>query len=158
MRELKTLRLEQRCSGKLAWDERGGKQRERSRTAEGFKGTVKLKILGIWVVLFVLICDCFVVNLLDQICSLSGWFLVCLEDNNSIFGQLFCLEPMFNRIYQYFCFLVRRIFQIFVILGPPSFHLGALGNCLTRLREGPAMIACSGKLPDTCIQGTKLLE
>ena len=75
---------------------REAESRERSRAAEGFKGTVKLKILGIWVVLFVLICDCFVVNLLDWIFSLSGWFLVCLENNNGIFGQLFCLEPMFN--------------------------------------------------------------
>ena len=96
--------------GKLAWDERGWKQRERSRAVEG---TVKLKILGIWVVLFVLICDCFVINPLDWICSLSGWFLVCLEDNNVIFGQWFCLEPMFNWICQNFCFLVKRMCQIF---------------------------------------------
>ena len=63
--------------GKLACDERGEKQRERSRAAEGFKGMVKLKILRIWVGLFVLICDCFVVNLLNQICSLSAdfWFV-----------------------------------------------------------------------------------
>ena len=66
MRELKTYRLEPRADcrgvgrrGKLAWDEGGGKQRERSRATEG---TVKLKILGIWVVLFVWICDCFVVD------------------------------------------------------------------------------------------------
>ena len=116
---------------------------------------VKLKILRIWVVLFVLICDCFVVNILDRICSLSCWFLVCLEDNNVIFGQWFCLESMFNRIYQNFCSLVKRMDQIFLnhlklfffspyypffskILGPP-FHLGALGNCLIRLRVGPAL-------------------
>ena len=45
-----------------------------------------VKILGIWGFLFVLIIDCFVVNFLDRICSLSGWILVCLEDNNVIFG------------------------------------------------------------------------
>ena len=77
--------------------------------------TVKLKILGIWVVLFVLICNCFVINLLDWICSLSCWFLVCLEDNNIIFEQWFCLEPMFNKIYQNFCFLVKRMCWIFLI-------------------------------------------
>ena len=42
-------------------------------------------ILGIWDFLFVLICDCFVVNFLDWICSLSCWILVCLEDNGVIF-------------------------------------------------------------------------
>ena len=36
----------------------------------------KVRFLGIWVVLFILICDFFVVNILDRICSLSGWFLV----------------------------------------------------------------------------------
>ena len=102
----------------------------------------KVRFLGIWVVLFVLICDCFVVNILDRICSLSGWFLVCLEDNNVWFTKIFV-------------FLVKRMCQIFVIhlklnflfpysllfskiLGP-SFHSGALGNCLTRLREGLAL-------------------
>ena len=62
----------------------------------------KVRFLGIWVVLFVLICDCFVVNILDRICSLSGWFLVCLEDNNVWFTKIFV-------------FLVKRMCQIFVI-------------------------------------------
>ena len=114
-----------------------------------------LKILGIWGFLFVLIIDCFVVNFLDRICNLYCWFLVCLEDNNVIFGQWFCLESMFNRIYQNFCSLVKRMDQIFLnhlklfffspyypffskILGPP-FHLGALGNCLIGPVEGPAL-------------------
>ena len=56
----------------LRWERRKA-EREDERG-----GMVKLKILGIWVVLFVWICDCFVVNLLDWICSLSGRFLVCL--------------------------------------------------------------------------------
>ena len=47
-----------------------------------------VKILGIWGFLFVLICDCFVVNFLDRICSLSYWILVCLEDNDVIFGTI----------------------------------------------------------------------
>ena len=130
--------------------------RERMREAESkekeAKGTVK--ILEIWVVLFVLIFDCFVVDLLDRICSLSCWFLVCLEDNNILLGQWFCLEPMFNLIYQNFCFLIKRMYQIFLIhqklfffsyypffskiLGPP-FYLGALGNCLIGLVEGSAL-------------------
>ena len=69
-------------------------------------------------------------------------------------GNDFCLEPIFNRIYQNFCFLVKRMCQFFVIhlklffFSPPDpsflkfwapFHLGALGNCLTRPREGPAL-------------------
>ena len=86
------------------------RENERRREAER-----KVKFLGFWVVLFVLICDCFVVNLLDRICSLSDWFLVCLENNNVIFGQWFYLEPMFNWIYQNFCLLVKRMCQIFVI-------------------------------------------
>ena len=73
----------------LAWAvERGtGSLREVESREKEAKGMVKLKILGIWVVLFVLIYNCFVVNLLDQICNLSSWFLVYLEDNNVIFGQ-----------------------------------------------------------------------
>ena len=43
----------------------------------------------------------FVVNILDQICSLFGWFLVCLEDNNIWFTKFF--------------FFVKRMCQIFVI-------------------------------------------
>ena len=89
-------------------NERGGEQRGRSR--EGM-----VKILGIWVVLFVLTCDCFVVNLLGWICSLFCWFLVCVEDNNVIFGQWFCLESMYIRIYQKFCFWVKRMYRIFLI-------------------------------------------
>ena len=52
---------------------------------------------------------------------------------------------MFNRISQNFCFLVKRMCQIFnlklfffLCLYYP-FHLGALGNCLIRLRVGPAL-------------------
>ena len=41
-----------------------------------------VKILGIWGFLFVLICDYFVVNFSNRICSLSCWILVCLEDND----------------------------------------------------------------------------
>ena len=78
---------------KLPWAvERGSQQQwresekewERQSREEEAEGTIK--ILGIWVILFVLICDCFMVNLLDRICSLSCLFLVCLEDNNVIFG------------------------------------------------------------------------
>ena len=66
---------------KLAWavENSGENIRERMRDKEAesrekeAKGTVKF--LGIWVILFVLICDYFVVNLLDWICSLSYWFL-----------------------------------------------------------------------------------
>ena len=47
-----------------------------------------VKISGILVFLFVLIIDCFVVNFLDQVCSLSCWILVCLEDNDIIFGTI----------------------------------------------------------------------
>ena len=92
-------------------DENSGDWREleRMRDRERRRAERKVKFLGFWVVLFVLICDCFVVNLLDRICSLFGWFLVCLEDNNVIFGQWFCLEPMYNRIYQNFCFLVKMM-------------------------------------------------
>ena len=63
---------------------------------------------------------------------------------------------MFNRVLLKFCFLVIRMCWIFLdspetkfffpyypffskILGPP-FHLGALGNCLTRLLEGPTLV------------------
>ena len=99
-----------RIRERIRWER--PKAESRKKEAEG---TVKLKILGIWVVLFVLICDCFVINLLDWICSLSCWFLVCLEDNNIIFEQWFCLEPMFNQIYQNFCFLVKRMCWIFLI-------------------------------------------
>ena len=45
-------------------------------------------ILGIWNFLFVLICDCLVVNFLDRICCLSYWILVCLEVNDVIFGTI----------------------------------------------------------------------
>ena len=60
------------------------------------------KNLGIWGFLFVLIIDCFVVNFLDWICSLSCWILVCLEDNDVIFGTIdldhfFFVLPMFNQ-------------------------------------------------------------
>ena len=85
----------------MRWERPEAESRE-----EKAEGTVKLKIIGIWVVVFV-------VNLLDRICSLSCWFLVCLEDNNVIFEQWFCLEPMFNRISQNFCFLVKRMCRIF---------------------------------------------
>ena len=65
------------------WEVNSGVERirenERQREAESRE---KGKIFRVWIVLFVLICDCFVVNLLDRISSLSGWFLVCLEDNN----------------------------------------------------------------------------
>ena len=47
-----------------------------------------VKILGIWGFLFVMIIDCFVVNFLDRIYSLSGWILVCLEDNDVIFETI----------------------------------------------------------------------
>ena len=47
-----------------------------------------VKILGIWGFLYVLIIDCFVVNFLDRIYSLSGWILVCLEDNDVIFETI----------------------------------------------------------------------
>ena len=63
------------------------------RENERRRAVRKVKFLGFWGVLFVLICDCLVVNLLDWICSLSYWYLVCLEDNNIIFGQSFYLEP-----------------------------------------------------------------
>ena len=113
--------------------------------------------------LFVLICDCFVVNFLDWICALSCWILVCLEDNDVIFGTIdfvltkkFFVLPMFNWIYQNFCFLVKKMCQFFLhssetkfffpyypffskILGPP-FHLGVLGNCLIGLVERLALV------------------
>ena len=165
MREAESRELEKEWERrrKLAWALRWERRRAKRKNQRS-RGTVKLKILGIWVVLFVLICDCFVVNLLDRICSLSGWFVVSLENNNVIFGQRFCLEPMFNWIYQHFCFLVKRMDWLFLIhlklyiyiyiffffflpllpffskiLGPP-FHMGALGNCLIRLRVGPALV------------------
>ena len=47
-----------------------------------------IKILEIWGFLFVMIIDCFVVNFLDRIYSLSGWILVCLEDNDVIFETI----------------------------------------------------------------------
>ena len=47
-----------------------------------------VKILGILGFLFVLICDYFVVNFLDWICSFSCWILVCLEDNDVIFETI----------------------------------------------------------------------
>ena len=69
----------------------------------------------------------------------------------------FFVLPMFNRVQQKFCFLVKRMCQIFFdsfetknffpyypffskILEPP-FHLRALGNCLIGLVEGPALVA-----------------
>ena len=66
-------------------NEKGGEQelKERGRDQEWEREAVV--ILGIWDFLFVLICDCFVVNFLDQICSLFCWILVCLEDNDIIF-------------------------------------------------------------------------
>ena len=88
--------------------------RESERMRDGERRR-EVKFLGFWVVLFVLICDCFVINLLERICSLSDWFLVCLKNNNVIYGEWFYLEPMFNWIYQNFCLLVKRICQIFVI-------------------------------------------
>ena len=63
------------------------RQREAKSREKEAEGTVNF--LGIWVVLFVLICDFFVVNFLGRICSLSYWFLFCLENSNVIFGQWF---------------------------------------------------------------------
>ena len=83
------------AEGKEAWtrqpgpsivtrkNERGGEQELREKNE---KETVK--ILGIWGFLFVFIIDCFVVNFLDWICSLSCWILVYLEDNDVIFGTI----------------------------------------------------------------------
>ena len=48
----------------------------------------KVKILGIWGFLFVLIIDYFVVNFLDRICNLFCWILVCPEDTDVIFGTI----------------------------------------------------------------------
>ena len=49
---------------------------------------------------------------------------------------------------KFFIFLVKRMCQIIFVIHlklPGSFlkfwDLGALGNCLTRLREGPALVA-----------------
>ena len=74
--------------------------------------------------------------------------------------KTFFVLPMFNRIYQNFCFLVKRMCRIFLdssktkiffpyypffskILGS-LFHLGALGNCLIGLVEESALTC--GKL------------
>ena len=71
--------------------------RERMRKAESKSWEKKteqewergmVKNLGIWGFLYVLIIDCFVVNFLDPISSLSGWILVCLEDNDVIFETI----------------------------------------------------------------------
>ena len=47
-----------------------------------------VKILEIWAFLFELSCDCFVINFLDWIWSLSCWILVYLKDNDVIFGTI----------------------------------------------------------------------
>ena len=84
---------------------------------------------------------------------------------------------MFNRIYQNFCFLVKRMCRIFLIhlklfffwpLLPPSFlkfwgpiPIGALGNCLIRLRVEPALIEKEVKELDFlvwCNQENKIRE
>ena len=67
--------------------------RERMREVESKSWEKKnekemVKILGIWGFLLVLIIDCFMVNFLDQICSLSCWILVYLKDNDVIFGTI----------------------------------------------------------------------
>ena len=86
----------------LAWAVEQMRTVERMRDRERRRVERKVKFFEIWVVLFVLICDCFVANLLDRIYSLSGWFLVCLEDNNVRFTKIFV-------------FLVKKMCQIFVI-------------------------------------------
>ena len=72
-------------SGEKEWERRRARV-ERKKHSKNEKDTIK--IFGIWDFLFVLIIDCFVVNFLDQICSLSGWILVYLEDNDVIFGTI----------------------------------------------------------------------
>ena len=88
-------------SGEKEWERRRARV-ERKKQSKNEKETVKN--LGIWGFLFVLIIDCFVVNFLDWICSLSCWILVCLEDNDVIFGTIdldhlffFLVLQMFNR-------------------------------------------------------------
>ena len=71
--------------GEKEW-ERWRARVERKKQSKNEKETVKF--LGIWGFLFVLIIDCFVVNFLDWICNLSYWILVCLEDNDVIFGTI----------------------------------------------------------------------
>ena len=68
-------------------NERGGEQELREKSRARMRKR-KVKILGIWGFLFVLIIDCFVVNFLDWICNLFCWILVCLEDNDVIFGTI----------------------------------------------------------------------
>ena len=67
-------------------NESGGQQELREKAEQEWERDPK--ILGIWGFLFVLIIDCFVVNFLDRICNLSYWILVCLEDNDVIFGTI----------------------------------------------------------------------
>ena len=61
---------------------------ENQRDTERRRAERKVKFLGFWVILFVLICDCFVVNLLDRICSfiwlifgLSRIIMLFLDNN-----------------------------------------------------------------------------
>ena len=82
--------LDQRSLSQQQWRERMREAESKSweKEAEHEWEREMVKILGIWDFLFVLICDSFVVNLLDRICSLSCWILVCLEDNDAIFGTI----------------------------------------------------------------------
>ena len=72
-------------SGEKEWERRRARV-ERKKQSKNEKETVKN--LGIWGFLFVLIIDCFVINFLDRISSLSYWILICLEDNDVIFWTI----------------------------------------------------------------------
>ena len=72
----------------------------RGARVERENGEETIKMLGIWVFLFVLIIDCFVVIFLDWIYSLSGWILVCLEDNDVIWNNWFYLGQKILLCYQ----------------------------------------------------------
>ena len=109
----------------------------------------KVKVLGIWGFLFVLIIDCFVVNFLDQICSLFLGQLIlfrpkkknlcyqCLTgyNINFIFWSKRCVGFFFIHPKPKFVFPYNLFSKI---LGPP-FHLGVLGNCLIGLIEGSVL-------------------
>ena len=67
---------------------REGKSKSGEKEGEQEWDRETVIILGIWDFLFFLICNYFVVNFLDWICSLSCWILVCLEGNDVIFGTI----------------------------------------------------------------------
>ena len=133
--------------GEKEW-ERWRARVERKKQSKNEKETVK--ILGIWGFLFVLIIDCFVVNFLDQICSLFLWKVIlfrpkkenlcyqCLTgyNINFIFWSKRCVGFFFIHPKPKFVFPYNLFFS--KILGPP-FHLGVLGNCLIGLIEGSVL-------------------